>query len=161
MVQIIAHGLSTGALFILVGFLYERTHTRDMRRMGGLWRSSPRMGGLGLVLALASLGLPGLANFVAEIMILLGAWQVRPGPAVLAAVGLVVATIYSLWMVQRVFHGAEGEVAPVADLGARETGVLAVTVAGLVWIGLHPAPVLEAAEPALQLLTRLAAGMGG
>ncbi len=160
-VQIIAHGLSTGALFLLVGFLYERTHTRDMSRLGGLWRSAPRMGGLGLVLALASLGLPGLANFVAELMVLLGAFQADPGVAVLAALGLVVATIYSLWMVQRVFHGAEGPVGGVADLGLRESGVLAVTVAGLLWIGLQPAPVLDAARPVLELLTRLAAGMGG
>lgn len=160
-IQIIAHGLSTGALFILVGDLYERAHTRDMSRLGGLWRCAPRMGGVGLFLALASLGLPGLANFVAELLVLLGVFQAHPWAAVVSALGLVVATIYALWLIQRVFFGPPGEVGDVRDLGVREMGVMAVVIAGLVWIGVNPQPVLEAVGPTLEVLATLATGMGG
>ncbi len=150
--QMICHGLSTGALFILVGALYERTQTRNMERLGGLWTAMPRMGALGLFFAMASLGLPGLGNFVAEILVLVGAYQVSILWTVLATTGLVAATIYSVWMVQRTFYGANEEWSSLPDVSLREAVVLGVMVIGLLWLGLYPQPVLDAARPALDVL---------
>jgi NADH-quinone oxidoreductase subunit M len=103
--QMIAHGISTGALFILVGQLYERIHTRDLNRMGGLWEKAPVMGAMGLIFSMASLGLPGLGNFVAELLILVGAFKASVLMSCLACLGLIAATIYSLRIVQKVFLG--------------------------------------------------------
>ena len=99
--------LLDGALFAIVGLMQDRLHTRDMDKMGGLWIAAPGMGAFALFFALASLGLPTLGNFVAEFLILLGTWPVSEPAAVLGAVGLVAATIYALWLVQRVFQGRE------------------------------------------------------
>jgi NADH-quinone oxidoreductase subunit M len=156
--QLVCHALSTGALFFLVGGLQERIHTRDMDRMGGLWQVAPRMGGSAMVLALASLGLPGLGSFVAEFLILAGVWRVSPWAAVVGAVGLVFATVYALWMMQRVFQGEETHGLRFADLGARETGVLAVVIAALVFIGFWPQPLIATARQPVAALERLAAG---
>ncbi len=150
--QMICHGLSTGALFIMVGMIYERTHTRDLNRLGGLWATVPRMGALGLFFAMASLGLPGLGNFVAEILVLVGAYQVDVAMTVLAATGLVAATIYSVWLVQRTFHGANEQRWSLPDLSLREAAVLGVMVIGLIWLGLYPQPVLDAAGSAIDVL---------
>ncbi len=152
--QMICHGLSTGALFILVGALYERTHTRNMDRLGGLWTSMPRMGALGLFFAMASLGLPGLGNFIAEILVLVGAYQASVLWTVLATTGLVAATIYSVWLVHRTFHGVNEEWSSLRDVSPREAVVLGVMVVGLLWLGLYPQPVLDAATPALSALLR-------
>jgi NADH-quinone oxidoreductase subunit M len=157
--QMICHGLSTGALFLIAGMLQDRLGTRDMRRMGGLWADMPRMGGCAMFFAMASLGLPGLGNFVAEFLVLLGAFEANPAIAVIATAGLVLATLYSLWMVYRVFHGspsaaplraeagpapAEGTLPP-ADLRVGELAILLVLVAALLWLGLLPQPVLDTA----------------
>ena len=150
--QMLCHGLSTGGLFIVAGALQERLGTRDMRRMGGLWTAVPRMGSLTLVLALASLGLPGLGNFVGEWLVLLGAYQVYPQLAVLATVGLVLATVYALWMLHVAFFGPAREASHPADLDRRELAVLAVMIALLVWLGLGPQRVLDTAAPALAQL---------
>ena len=103
--QIVCHAFSTGGLFIIVGALEERLGTRDLTKMGGLWALVPRFGGSTMILAMAALGLPALGNFVAEFLILLGTYRVSPPAAIIASVGLVLATVYSLWMIQRVFHG--------------------------------------------------------
>ena len=145
--QMICHGLSTAALFIIAGALYERTHTRDLDRLGGLWATVPKMGAMGLFFAMASLGLPGLGNFVAEILVLVGAYKVSIPLTVLATIGLVAATIYSLWLVHRVFHGPNE-----ANWSLREALVLWVLVIGLVCLGLYPQPILDAAAPALDVL---------
>ncbi len=147
--QMICHGLSTGGLFILVGILQERIHTRDLGKMGGLWATAPRMGAMGMVLAMASLGLPGLGNFVAEILILVGAFARSVPWTVLATVGLVAATVYSLRIVARVFHGENASGWSIRDLGLRDVAVLGTTVVLLVWLGLYPRPVLRTAGPAL------------
>ncbi len=154
--QIVSHGLSTGALFILVGALQERIRTRDTRRMGGLWGTAPRLGAVFLFFALASLGLPGLGNFVAEFLVLLGAYRVSIPLAAVAAVGLVAATVYSLWMVQRTFHGPNRESWRIADLGGREAVTMAAIVLLLLWLGLFPQPVFDTTAPALQALQRTA-----
>ncbi len=146
----VAHGVSTGALFILVGQLYERMHTHDMNRMGGLWETAPRLGGFTLFFALASLGLPGTANFVGEFLVLLGTYRGHVALAAVAALGLVAAVIYSLWIVQRVFHGPNRERWRFADLTPRETAIAAVLAAAVLWIGLYPAPLLRTVGPTLQ-----------
>ncbi len=145
--QMICHGLSTGGLFILVGALQKKIHTRDMRRMGGLWEAAPRMGGLAMFFALASLGLPGLGNFVGEFLVLVGAYDSAPVWTILAAFGLVAATVYSLWIMQRVFHGQKSNHAGMTDLGIHYVAVLAAMVIILVWLGLYPQPVLNTSKP--------------
>ncbi len=159
--QIICHALSTGALFVIAGALQERLHTREMGAMGGLWEQMPRLGGAAMFFALASLGLPGLGNFLAEFLVLLGAYQRSVPLSVLAAAGLIVSTIYSLQIIQRVFHGKrEREWAPV-DLNAREVLVLAVLAAGLVWLGVYPQPVIRTATPALESIAGTASSAAG
>ena len=152
-IVLLAHGLSTGALFVLVGVLDERLHSRDMSKMGGLWAVMPRMGGAGMFFAMASLGLPGLANFVGEFLVLLGAWRVSPVLTILATVGFVVSTIYSLWIVQRVFHGkCKFEKGQLADLNIREMAIFAPMMIGLLWLGIFPQPILNTAKPAIEAL---------
>jgi NADH-quinone oxidoreductase subunit M len=155
-VVMLSHGISTGALFILVGGLYDRIKTRDMERMGGLWSAVPRMGGATMVFALASLGLPGLGNFVGEFLVLLGVYQVNVPLAILATLGLIVATVYSLWMMQCVFFGAKTEDRPLSDLDLRESAVMVVLIVLIVWLGLFPKTVLNTAQPALEVLQQTA-----
>jgi NADH-quinone oxidoreductase subunit M len=151
-IQILCHGVSTGALFILCGALQERIHTRDTERMGGLWDSSPRMGGVWIFFALAALGLPGMGNFVGEFLVLLGTYRVSVTMTVLAALGLVVSTIYAVWMVQKIFFGMNVQGLRIPDLSARETASLAALMAAILWIGLYPQPCLDAAHGSLASL---------
>jgi len=155
--QLVCHALSTGALFILVGGLQDRIHTRDMGRMGGLWQVAPRMGGTAMFFALASLGLPGLGNFVAEFLILVGVWRVSEWAAVLGAIGLVFATVYALWMMQRAFQGEEAHGRRFGDLAARETGMFAAMIAALVLIGFWPQPLIATARQSVTALERITA----
>jgi NADH-quinone oxidoreductase subunit M len=147
--QILAHGVSTGALFITAGALQERLHTRDMRRLGGLWASLPRLSAIGMFFAIASLGLPGLGNFIGEFLILLGTYQVRPAFAVVAALGVITAAAYALILVQRTFHGPP--LAPVAapDLRARHLAVMGALIAAIIWLGVYPQPVFDLASSGL------------
>ena len=153
--QILCHGISTGALFILVGALQERIHTRDLDRMGGLWSVMPRMGAAMMVFSLASLGLPGLGNFVGEFLVLLGVFQVSTVPAVVASLGLVTSCVYSLWIIQRAFHGPNREGWKPPDLSIRETAVMAAMTVLIVWLGLFPQPVFTVVNPSLQRLERI------
>ena len=105
-VQMLAHGVSTGALFVLVGALQERIHTRDMRLMGGLWATLPRLSAFGMFFAIASLGLPGLGNFIGEFLILLGSFHASVVFTVHRGPGLVAGAAYALLLVQRAFHGS-------------------------------------------------------
>jgi NADH-quinone oxidoreductase subunit M len=148
-IQMLAHGVSTGALFIMVGMIQERIHTRDLDKMGGFWAVVPRLSGVGLVFALASLGLPGFGNFVAEFLVLLGSYRVNYAITILAASGLVLSAIYSLWIVQRVFHGAIKGDARMPDLSLREAGIMTVLIVAIFWLGLHPQPFLNACSPVL------------
>lgn len=152
--QMITHGISTGALFILVGALYERIHTRDIREMGGLWPQVPRMGAVGMVFAMASLGLPGLGNFIAEILTLVGAYQAEPVITIVATVGLVAATIYSLKIVQSVFHGSKAKEWTLPDFSVREMVIMGSLIIVILWLGLYPRPVLDTAEPTIQKIER-------
>jgi NADH-quinone oxidoreductase subunit M len=148
-IQMISHGISTGALFVLVGQLYERIHTRDINKMGGLWEKVPVMGAMGLIFSMASLGLPGLGNFIAELLILIGAFKANILMSCLASLGLIAATIYSLRIVQKVFLGNKNTEWKMNDLTLREKVVSASLVIAIVWLGLFPNPVLNTAKPAL------------
>jgi NADH-quinone oxidoreductase subunit M len=147
--QMVAHGLSTGALFLLVGMVQERTHTRELSRMGGFWSRAPRLGAFGLIFALASLGLPGSGNFIAEFLVFLGSFGVNGTLTVIAASGLVLAAVYSLRIVQLVFHGESAERAPFPDLSGRETAILAVLMIAVIWLGLDPGTATRTAGPSL------------
>jgi NADH-quinone oxidoreductase subunit M len=150
-VQMVNHGLSTGALFLLVGMIYERTHTRDLSVMGGLANSAPALGGFFLVVALSSLALPGLNGFVGEFLVLIGTFATSRLLAVLGAAGVVLSAIYILWAYQRVMHG-EPRLAPasVGDVSLREYAILTPIVVAIVAIGVFPRPLLERIEPAEQ-----------
>ncbi len=152
--QIICHGVATGALFILVGALQERIHTREMGRMGGLWATAPRIGGVALFFALASLGLPGLGNFIGEFLVLLGSFRVNIAAASVAAVGLIAATVYALWIIQRVFHGPNTFNWRMPDFRGREMIIMAAMIIVIVWLGLYPQPVFNKAGQALGNLQR-------
>ena len=101
----ISHGLTTGALFLLVGFLYDRRHTFNISDFGGLWKAAPVFGGIFLAVVFASIGLPGFSGFVGEFLALIGTFIVHRPYAVISAVGVILAAVYLLWAYQRVFHG--------------------------------------------------------
>jgi len=160
MVTILAHGVSTGALFALAGMVHRCTGTYDMGRMGGLWKKYPWLGGAAMVLAMASVGLPGLANFIGEFLVLLGAWKASPVLTILAAGALIVSVPYSLKIIQQVFHG-RGATASDLPAGAgadlRERAMLAGCIAILVWLGLAPQAVLRTSAAAMQAVSAAAA----
>jgi NADH-quinone oxidoreductase subunit M len=148
-VQMIAHGLSAGALFILCGELYERLHTRDLRKMGGLWSRLKYLPPVALFFSAASLGLPGMGNFVGEFLILLGSFKVAPLITIVAASGLVLAAVYSLIMLQRAFFGKPQSDERLADLSARELGLMFSLMLLLLLLGLYPQPVLNTSAAAM------------
>ncbi len=154
-VEIIAHGISTGALFVIVGMLAERIHTRDVREMGGLWATVPMMGAAMLFFAIASLGQPGLGNFVAEFLVLFGTFRVNIIIAALGTVGIIFATVYSLWMVQVAFQGANKRQRVIHDLDARELAMMAAMMLVLILLGLYPQPVINTANQALTNLQQI------
>ncbi|HEV2388096.1 MAG TPA: NADH-quinone oxidoreductase subunit M [Candidatus Acidoferrales bacterium] len=151
----IAHGLSTGMLFMLVGMLQERTHTREMDRLNGLWQTIPRLSGAGLFFVLASIGLPGLGDFVGEFLVLLGSYRSSVWLAALATVGVLCSTFYGLKFVQRAFHGSNVNRWSLADLSGREAAIVGAMVVLVLWLGLYPQPVLNSFEPTVQHLEQV------
>jgi NADH-quinone oxidoreductase subunit M len=146
-VQMVAHGFSTAALFMMAGALQQRLHTREMSAMGGLWQRAPRMGALAMFFVVASLGMPGLGNFVGEFLVLLGAFEVSVPLTVFATVGIVIAAVYSLSLMQRAFQGEPNPaIATMPDFGAREMVVMLALMAALVWLGVYPQPLLDLAH---------------
>jgi NADH-quinone oxidoreductase subunit M len=141
--QMVTHGISTGALFVLAGMLKERLHTREIGRMGGLWTSMPAMGGVALLFTMASLGLPFLGNFIAEFLILMGSFGSNVTLTVFATLGLVFSAIYSLRLLQKVFLGQPSSPAPLPDLSGRETIIMASLTIAIVFLGLYPQPVMD------------------
>ena len=150
LLQMLNHGVSTGGLFLLVGMLYERRHTKAIAEFGGLMKVMPIYATFFLIFVLSSIGLPGLNGFVGEYLILVGAFQVEPVAAVLAAFAVILAAIYLLWMYQRVFFGkiTNEANAELKDLPLREILVLAPLVVLIVWVGVYPKPFLDRMEPA-------------
>ena len=161
--QMINHGLSTTALFVMVGLLDERIHSRKFEDMGGLWGKIPVFSGFFLFFAMASLGLPGLNNFVGEILIIIGIFQTRPIIGILSFAGLVLAVIYILKMVQDSIFGPPRHDNVIADLNFREGIILTMLVLPILFIGLHPGPVLRLLDqPVQHLLTQFSVlAMGG
>jgi NADH-quinone oxidoreductase subunit M len=150
----ICHGLSTGALFILAGGLQERIHSRDLGTMGGLWAVAPRMSGAGLFFSLASLGLPGMGDFVGEFLVLLGSYRINVAITAVASLGILASTFYALRMVQRVFQGPTTHAWQFSDLSPREGFMMAVMIVGLLWLGFYPQPVFNTFGQALPNLQR-------
>jgi len=154
-VQMLAHGISAGALFIVCGEMYERLHTRDLRKMGGLWSRMAWLPAISLFFAAASLGLPGLGNFVGEFLILLGSYSSAPWLVSIASAGLILAVVYSLWMIQKAFYGvstkhASGEHSTLLPLTLRERGLLLILMIALLALGVYPQPVLTLSESSMQ-----------
>ncbi len=142
-IQMISHGISTGALFVLAGLLQERMHTREISEMGGLWETMPSLSGAGLVFAMASLGLPGLGDFVGEFLVLLGAYRANVSLTVVATLGLLAATLYGLKFAQGAFHGPNLHHWSLPDMRLREWTILGPMILCLLWIGLYPQPILN------------------
>jgi NADH-quinone oxidoreductase subunit M len=152
------HGLSTGGLFMLVGMLYDRTHTRDLGSLGGLARRTPVLAGVFLVVALSSLGLPGLNGFVGEFLILLGTFDANRLLAVIGSTGVVLSAIYLLWAYQRAMHGdLPPSLEETPDVSGREYSFLVPIVVAIVAIGVFPKPLLDRIEPAADRHARLIA----
>jgi NADH-quinone oxidoreductase subunit M len=157
--QMVNHGLSTGALFLLVGMIYERRHTRMIEEFGGLSRVLPRFALCFLVVTLSSIGLPGLNGFVGEFLILVGTFRVHKGFAILATIGIILAAVYMLWMWQRVMWGESRrpQNLGLGDLGRREMAILVPIILLILWIGLNPNPLLRKMDASVgQLLEQLA-----
>jgi NADH-quinone oxidoreductase subunit M len=157
---LVAHGVSTGALFIIVGATQARLHTRNLDQMGGMWTDLPHLSAFGTFFILAAMGLPGLGNFAGEFLILRGAWSVSPLITSIAAIGLIPAALYSLIAIQRAFHGPADADRQVADFGQRENAMMLALAAAIIWLGVAPQPILNIAAPALQdLLPPQTAGL--
>jgi NADH-quinone oxidoreductase subunit M len=152
--QMVNHGLSTGALFLLVGFLYERRHTRMLDDFGGIWKVMPIFAGMFIITMLSSAGLPGLNGFVGEFTILIGAVQRSPFFAALATLGIIVAAWYLLWAFRKVFQGPLSNVANASlkDLNLREVAIMVPIVVMFIVIGLFPNIFLSKINPSVDLL---------
>lgn len=148
----LAHGFSAAALFMLAGGLQHRIHTRDMDQMGGLWGVAPQMAFMAMFFTVAAVGMPGLGNFVGEFLVLLGSFQVNILTTAFAALGLVVAAVYSLIVIQKVFFGKNKNNHRFADLSGMEFLCFALMMIGLIWMGMYPQTMLDMAQPTLQSL---------
>ena len=141
-ITILAHGLSAAALFMLAGGLEHRIHTRNMLDMGGFWPKVPRMAAVALFFSIAALGMPGLGNFIGEFLALLGAFQSNIPLTVISALGLIFASVYSLWVIQKIFHGEYAsknfDDSNFLDLNRREMIYFGAMIVGLVWMGMYP-----------------------
>jgi len=156
--QMINHGISTGALFLLVGLIYERRHTREISDFGGIAKPMPVYAAFFGVVTMSSIGLPMLNGFVGEFLILVGVFLSRPLVAVVATSGVVLAAVYMLWMYRRVMFGPveHAENRSLIDLGLREKIVMLAMVIPIFWIGIYPAPFLSRIEPSvIELLRRV------
>jgi NADH-quinone oxidoreductase subunit M len=156
-VSMICHGISTGSLFMLVGQLQERTHTREVQKLGGLWEPIPRMSGVALFFAMGSIGLPGLGDFVGEFLVLLGTYRAGfTGLTIAATIGVLLSTLYGLRFMQGAFYGPNTNQWSIPDLSPREAVIYAPMMAILLWLGLYPQPVLRTFQPAMHNLQRSA-----
>ncbi len=153
-IQMINHGISTGALFLLVGMIYERRKTRQISELGGLQKSAPILAGIFTVVMLSSIGLPGLNGFVGEFLILIGSFEAFQWWTVVATSGVILAALYLLWAYQRVFHGEpKGDNAKMPDIKLSEALVMAPLLVWIVFFGVYPKPLIDRVEPAVvQLL---------
>ncbi|MFL1731500.1 NADH-quinone oxidoreductase subunit M [Moraxella oculi] len=165
MVQMMAHGLSSAALFIMAGQLYERLHTRDLTQMGGMWGQFRYFAPLLMFFCAALLGIPGTGNFIGEILILLGSFDQYPVIVILATISLVLGGLYALILIYQALFGnntapklADMNGGCLKDLGKREITLLVVLAFGLVWLGLYPQPVMNASENSMNWIAKTYAG---
>jgi len=156
MLQMINHGLSTGALFLIVGVLYERRHTHLIADYGGIARVMPVFATIFMIITLSSIGLPGLNGFIGEFLTILGAFRFFWGYGLVAVIGVVLAAVYMLWMLQRVMFGKinHEENRELPDVNWRELAYLLPIVVFVVWIGVYPMTFLEKMEPSLHCLLK-------
>jgi NADH-quinone oxidoreductase subunit M len=153
LLQNVNHGLSTGALFLLVGMISDRRHTREIAALRGLQKVAPVFAAVFTLVMMSSIGLPGLNGFVGEFLVLAGSFLTRRWWAIVAAGGVILAALYLLWAYQRVFHGeVDDDNKGFAELTWREGAVLAPLMALIVFLGVYPKPVLERMEPAVDRL---------
>ncbi len=152
--QMVNHGLSTGALFLLVGVIYERRHTRLIADYGGIAKVMPVYTAVFLLVTLSSIGLPGLNGFVGEFLILAGSWSSQPVAVVVATLGIIFGAVYMLWMVERVFWNPlrHEENRDLKDISARELLAVSPLLVLIVWIGVHPTTFLSPMEASVRLL---------
>ncbi len=150
-VQMVAHGFSSAALFMMAGELQDRLHTRDMAKMGGIWMRAPRMGATALFFVAASLGMPGLGTFVGEFLILMGVFKVDIFLTIVAALGIIIAAVYSLVLMQKTFQGSSAVGRPedisFPDFGIREMQAMLVMAIALIILGVYPQPLLDLTLP--------------
>ncbi len=152
-IQMVNHGISTGALFLLVGMLYERRQTRQIDELAGIQSAAPVYAGVFTLIMLSSVGVPGLNGFVGEFLILIGSFETRRWWTVIAATGVILAALYLLWAYQRVFHGPPNAAdRQTADLRRGELATLAPFIIAVVALGVYPKPLLNAVEPAAEKL---------
>lgn len=151
--QMVNHGITTGALFVLVGMLDERSGTREIDAFGGLWGKTPKFSFFFLLFAMASAGLPGLNNFVGELMILIGTFKVAPFAVIPAFLGIILSLVYSVWIVQKVLFGKERAPLELHDISPREGIVLASLALICILLGVHPSPILDHLKLPVALLT--------
>ena len=154
MIQMISHGFISGALFLCVGVMYDRVHSRQIGDYGGVAHTMPVFAAFMVLFAMSNSGLPGTSGFVGEFMVILAVFKANFWYAFLAATTLILGAAYTLWLVKRVVYGevVNDNVAKLSDINAREfviLGVLAVAVLGL---GLYPAPLVEVMEPTVNHL---------
>ena len=154
MVQMISHGFISAAMFLVVGVLYDRLHSREISTYGGVINSMPKFTGFAVLFAMANAGLPGTSGFVGEFMVILGAVQANIWYAVLAGSTLVVGAAYTLWMVKRVFWGAvtNPEVSTLSDVNAREFSILAILAIAVLAMGIYPQPVIDVMHVSIEHL---------
>ena len=154
LIVMISHGISTGALFLLLGMLYERRHTREIQEFGGIARVAPWFATAFVITALASIGVPGTSGFIGEFLALLGAFETHKILTLVATLGVIFAAYYMLPMVQRVFFNPldKQENREIEDLSKRELAILAPLCALMIWIGWNPTPLLDRMEPSVQVV---------
>lgn len=157
-IQMVAHGISAGALFILCGEIYERLHTRDLRQMGGLWSKIRWLPAFMLFFAAASLGLPGMGNFVGEFLILLGVFKSHTVIATCATAALILAAVYSLLLIQRAFFGPTQSDDVLEGLTAREIMIVVMLMCALIGLGVYPQPVLDLSEATMTKVQQVYCG---
>jgi len=155
-IQMLNHGISTGGLFLMVGIVYERRHTKLIAEFGGLWKVMPVYTAVSVIIVLSSVGLPGLNGFIGEYLILVGAFQASPVLAVISASAVILAAIYLLWLVQRVFTGevTNPKNEKLKDLSWRELAVMAPLILFIVWVGVYPKPFLSKTETSATLFIK-------
>jgi NADH-quinone oxidoreductase subunit M len=154
LVQMIAHGFVSGAMFLCIGVLYDRVHSREIADYGGVVNTMPKFAAFAVLFAMANCGLPGTAGFIGEWMVILGAVKFNFWIGALAATALIFGAAYSLWMVKRVYFGAVGndKVKALTDVNAREFSILAVLAAATIAMGVYPKPFTDVMQASVSNL---------